>query len=337
MTAPEFTEHRVQRGDKSLRVIETGNPGGQPLIFFHGGPGAGLDKNKVVLFGTDNYRVIFFDQRGVGGSSPRVVDANSVDELNDNTTAHTLDDAVAIRQALGISQPWVVAGGSFGSTLSLLYAMKYPEDVAGMLIYGIFLCRFDDLRFFDPDGFAAQQRPQDYARFLKFLPEEERGNPVGAYERRFWSVNAEERDAAARSWTYWNQGLFLTRSSPEEATSREALDHSLTMARLFTYYKRNDMFLERVLGPSPDNNQILENLQLLPKVPIEILNGDADLVTTVDEAELLHTELTGHGFKTRLSIVQGVGHSTSEPGYVPALSDASDRLYQQLQTTSYQG
>jgi len=177
-----------------LYVEESGNPDGIPVLFIHGGPGGGTATSDRCFFDPEKYRIILFDQRGSGISTPHA-------RLEDNNTAALIEDIETIRQTLDIER-WVIFGGSWGSTLGLLYAQSYPKLVMGLILRGIFLCRDEDINWFYQDG-AGRVFPDYWQQYLQLIPEDERGDMLVAYYKRLTSNNELERMAAAKAWSIW--------------------------------------------------------------------------------------------------------------------------------------
>jgi proline iminopeptidase len=197
---PEIEPYRTQYiavdAVHTLRIEECGNPDGLPVVFLHGGPGAGLATYHRRFFDPARYRIVLFDQRGAGQSTPFA-------DLTDNTTWHLVNDIELIRETLGIER-WVVFGGSWGSTLALAYAQTHPERVLGVVLRGIFLCRPEEIRwFYEEGGGASWIFPEKWARYAEVIPADERGNMIEAYWRRLTSDDEAVRLAAAIAWGAW--------------------------------------------------------------------------------------------------------------------------------------
>jgi len=212
---PEIEPYQTHRiavdAIHTLRVEECGNPAGLPVVFLHGGPGAGLATYHRRFFDPARYRIVLFDQRGAGQSTPFA-------DLTDNTTWHLVADIETIREKLGIER-WVVFGGSWGSTLSLAYAQAHPERVLGLVLRGIFLCRPQEIRWFYEEGGASMILPEKWQRFAAAIAPEERGDMMEAYWRRLSSDDEAVQIAAARAWGAWEGGSITLEESPEtEAT-----------------------------------------------------------------------------------------------------------------------
>jgi len=285
-----------------LHVEECGNPAGLPVVFVHGGPGAGCEDYHRRFFHPDVYRIILFDQRGCGRSTPHA-------SLENNTTAALVQDMELIRQHLGIER-WVLFGGSWGSTLSLVYAQTHPERVLGLILRGIFLCRPQDIHWFYQSG-ASRLFPDLWEAFLAPIPEEERGDLLTAYYRRLTGDNEVERMAAAKAWSLWEGRTATLRQNPA------VVDHfgnpytALSLARIEAHYFKHDTFLR------PD--QILADVGKLKGIPGVIVHGRYDVVCPLDNAWALHTAWP----EAELRIIPDAGHSASERGTVDALVQAT--------------
>ena len=254
-----------------LYVEECGNPRGVPVVFLHGGPGAGCEPYHRSFFDPEAYHIVLFDQRGCGRSSPHA-------ELEGNTTQALVADMEAIRRQLGIEK-WVVFGGSWGSTLALVYAETHPDRVLGLILRGIFLCRRDEIDWFYQRG-ANRIFPDYWEDYLSVIPEDERHDMVQAYYRRLTSKDELARMAAAKAWSRWEGRAATLRGR------KEVIDHytypynALSLARIECHYFVNNSFL------SP--NQILENTGALSGIPGEIIHGRYDMVCPVENAWELH-------------------------------------------------
>ena len=285
-----------------LHVEECGNPAGLPVIFVHGGPGAGCEDYHRRFFNPDVYRIILFDQRGCGRSIPHA-------SLENNTTEALVQDLERIRQRLGIER-WVLFGGAWGSTLSLVYAQTHPERVLGLILRGIFLCRPQDIHWFYQSG-ASRLFPDLWEAFLAPIPEEERGDLLAAYYRRLTGDNEVERMAAAKAWSLWEGRTATLR------LNNAVVDHfgnpftALSLARIEAHYFKHDTFLR------PD--QILADARRLKGIPGVIVHGRYDVVCPLDNAWALHAAWP----EAELRIIPDAGHSASERGTVDALVQAT--------------
>jgi len=290
----------------SVYFEECGNPKGKPVVFLHGGPGGGCDEGNRSYFDPSIYRIVLFDQRGCGRSTPFA-------ELNNNTTWDLVSDIDKIRKHLKIDK-WVVFGGSWGSTLALSYAIKQPKQVKGLVLRGIFLCRPKEIYWFYQFG-ASHLFPDAWEKYLAPIPESERGDMVGAYYDRLTSNNEEEKLEAARAWSIWEATLcrLVTETKDIEAMTEPV--KALPFARIECHYFINDAFMD-----SP--NWILENSRTLENIPTVIVHGRYDVVCPLENAWELHKALP----KSELKIISVAGHSASEPAITDELIRATDKF-----------
>ena len=292
-----------------LHIEECGNPDGLPVAFVHGGPGAGCEPYHRRFFDPNVYRIILFDQRGCGRSTPHA-------ELTNNTTQALVADMEVIRQHLKIDK-WVVFGGSWGSTLGLVYAQTHPQAVLGLILRGIFLCGRREIHWFYQDG-ASRIFPDYWEDFLRPIPEAERGDLVRAYYKRLVGDDEVARMAAAKAWSLW-EGRAATLQ-----LSKSVVDHfakpstALSLARIECHYFMHDSFLEA--------DQILRNAHRLADIPAIIVHGRYDIVCPVENAWALHRAWP----QATLKIIADTGHSASEPGITDALIKATMTLSHRL-------
>lgn len=292
-----------------LHIEECGNPDGLPVAFVHGGPGAGCEPYHRRFFDPNVYRIILFDQRGCGRSTPHA-------ELTDNTTQALVADMEVIRQHLKIDK-WVVFGGSWGSTLGLVYAQTHPQAVLGLILRGIFLCGRREIHWFYQDG-ASRIFPDYWEDFVRPIPEAERGDLVRAYYKRLVGDDEVARMAAAKAWSLW-EGRAATLQ-----LSKSVVDHfakpstALSLARIECHYFMHDSFLEA--------DQILRNAHRLADIPAIIVHGRYDIVCPVENAWALHRAWP----QATLKIIADTGHSASEPGITDALIKATMTLSHRL-------
>jgi proline iminopeptidase len=278
-----------------------GNPQGMPALFLHGGPGGGCSANDRRYFDPSRYRIVLFDQRGCGRSTP-------AGELESNTTLHQINDIEALRKQLGI-ECWLLFGGSWGATLALAYAEQYPQCVSAMVLRGVFTARQSELDWLYRSG-ASHVFPEAWARFAEFIPEEERRDLVRAYHTRLTSGDAATETAAARAWCLWEDTIStLLTSTPsfDEPALR-------SLARIETHYFLHQTFLEE--------GQLIANAGLLRNIPGIIVQGRYDMVTPPTTAWLLHQAWPS----STLRIVPDAGHASSEPGIRRELIAATDSL-----------
>ncbi|MGB1807828.1 MAG: prolyl aminopeptidase [Porticoccaceae bacterium] len=297
-----------------LYVEESGNPEGIPVLFVHGGPGGGTRTTDRCFFDPDKYRIILFDQRGSGQSTPHA-------RLEDNHTAALIEDIETIRNKLAIDR-WVVFGGSWGSTLGLAYAEQYPQLVRGLILRGIFLCRDEDIQWFYQQG-ASHVFPDYWEQYLQVIPEAERGDMLAAYYARLTGENEIERMAAAKAWSVW-EGRCATLHTNEALVDHFANPHmAMAMARIEAHYFINKAFLEP--------NQLTDNAYKLKDIPGTIVHGRYDMVCPVNQAFALSAAWP----EARLKIIADAGHSSSEPGITDALISATESLAHQLNAEAH--
>lgn len=305
-----YAEHRLKVDSlHELYIEECGNPQGIPVVVVHGGPGSGCEDYYRRYFDAEQFRIVLFDQRGSGRSMPLA-------ELQDNTTEDLVDDMEKIRHFLGIDR-WLLFGGSWGSTLSLVYAETHPQQVLGLVLRGIFLCREKDIHWFYQEG-ASRVFPDYWQDFIAPIPIEERGNMVAAYYRRLTSENELEQMQAAKAWAVW-EGRCATLHPNPRVVERFAHPHvAISLARIECHYFMNDSFLEP--------NQILRNAGRLAGIPGAIVHGRYDMVCPVDNA----TDLSNVWPDAELCIVRDAGHSASEPAIIDALMQVCARMAERL-------
>jgi proline iminopeptidase len=305
-----YVSYRLAVSDKhNLYVEECGNPRGIPIVFLHGGPGSGCEAWQRRFFNPEKYRIILFDQRGCGRSTPHA-------ELEGNTTWDLVADMERIRNHCGIER-WALFGGSWGSTLALAYAEKYPEKVTGLILRGIFLTRERDIQWFYQQG-ASALYPDYWQDYVSVIPEAERDDMVNAYYRRLTSQDTEVRLTAARAWSIW-EGRTATLLPNEKV-----LDHfgdpqaALSIARIECHYFVHHSFFE------PD--QLVRDAHRLKNIPGWIVHGRYDTVCPLEGAWALHQAWPEADFR----IIPDSGHSAMERGVRSALIEATDALAARL-------
>jgi proline iminopeptidase len=275
----------------------------------HGGPGAGCEDYHRSFFDPNRYRIVLFDQRGAGRSTPHT-------ELEANTTQHLVGDMEAIRDILGIDR-WLLFGGSWGSTLSLVYAETHPRRVLGLVLRGIFLCRPWEIRWFYQDG-ACHVFPDYWEEFIAPIPPEERHDLLRAHYRRLTGDDELARMASAKVWSVW-EGRTATLHPNKSVVDHFASPHTaLALARIEAHYFAHDSFLE------PD--QILRRAARLGGIPGVIVHGRYDMVCPLENAWQLHRAWP----EGRLEVVPEAGHSATEPGIVDALVRATNEMAARL-------
>ncbi len=289
----------------TLYYEQCGNPQGKPTVFLHGGPGGGCNARCRQFFDPAAYRIVLFDQRGCGRSTPHA-------ELRENTTWDLVADIERLRVHLGIEQ-WQVFGGSWGSTLALAYAETYPERVTELVLRGIFLLRRWELEWFYQHGCDALF-PDAWEQYLEPIPRAERGDLISAYYRRLTHEDAAVRVAAARAWSVWEGSTSFLYQDAAHIESSAADEFALAFARIECHYFVNGGFLR-------SDAQLLENAGRIRHIPATIVQGRYDVVCPARSAWDLHRGWP----EAELQIVPDAGHSAFEPGNIDALLRATDR------------
>jgi proline iminopeptidase len=289
-----------------LYYEESGNPKGKPVVFLHGGPGGGTNPQMRRFFNPRRYRIVLFDQRGCGKSTPHA-------SLEDNTTWDLVADTERLREHLGIER-WQVFGGSWGSTLALAYAQKHPERVAELVLRGIFLLRRSELEWFyqNSEG-AAALFPDLWEQYIAPIPEDERYDMMRAYYRRLTSTVTKERNAAARAWSIWEGATSHLLGDPSYVAKFKEADYAAAFARIECHYFVNGGFLE-------SDDQLLRDVPKIRHIPTVIVQGRYDVVCPMRSAWHLHRAWP----ESKLVIVPDAGHSAFEPGIAKALRKAAD-------------
>lgn len=298
-----YTTHRLAvEAPHVLHVEECGNPEGLPVLFVHGGPGAGCENYHRRYFDPEVYRIVLFDQRGAGRSTPHA-------SLERNTTWHLVADMERLRGHLGIER-WVLFGGSWGATLSLAYAGTHPERVLGLVLRGIFLCRPWEIRWFYQDG-ANHVFPDHWQDFVAPIPEVERHDLLRAHYRRLTGEDEIARMRSAEAWSVWEGRTATLRPNPSVIEHFASPHTALALARIEAHYFVHDTFLE------PD--QLLRNAHRLQGIPGYLVHGRYDMVCPLASAWDLHRAWP----QAKLEIIPDAGHSAAEPGIVSALVQAT--------------
>jgi len=287
-----------------IYVEECGNPDGKPVIVLHGGPGAGCNPAMRRFFNPRKYRVILFDQRGCGRSTPNAC-------CEENTTWDLVADIEAIREAFGVEQ-WQIFGGSWGSTLALAYAQTHPDRVTEMVLRGIFLIQREEIDWFHNGG-CARIHPELWEQFISPIPEAERGDMVAAYHRRLFGEDAATQRACARAWSRWEGATVTMATSPGRVQAFGHDDYALAFSRIEAHYFINGGFME-------EDGQLLRDLPKIAHLPCTIVQGRFDVVTPPVTAWRLHRVWPG----SKLVIAPNAGHAVSEPGIASALVNATD-------------
>ena len=289
---------------------ESGIVDGLPVIAVHGGPGGGSSPEMRRFFNPSAYRVILFDQRGCGRSTPH-------SELRENTTWDLVADMEKLRESLGVDK-WVVFGGSWGSTLALTYAVMYPERVIGLILRGIFLVTKEEINWFYQSG-ASNLFPDSYERYIAPIPEAERGDLLNAFHKRLTSSNPIERSDAARAWAHWEGETLSLRAAGRKPPRFDESRFVDAFARIENHYFVNEGFFE-------EDGWLLKQAHRLANIPGVIVHGRYDVVTPLTTAWKLKKVWP----KAELHIVPDAGHSSLEPGIVDKLIRATRKFAREL-------
>jgi proline iminopeptidase len=300
-----YDQETLRVGDRhTLYYEQSGNPGGKPAVFLHGGPGGGTSPVHRRFWDPSAYRIVLFDQRGCGRSTPHA-------ELLENTTWDLVADIERLRERLGIER-WQVFGGSWGSTLALAYAEAHPERVTELVLRGIFLLRKREIDWFYQEG-ASRIFPDVWEGFLAPIPENERGDLVSAYHRRLTSPDPIVRGRAAIAWSTWEGRTSRLLPDPELVARTGDPIFAAAFARIECHYFVHHGFFER-------DDQLLANADRIAHIPCEIAQGRYDVVCPAESAWALHRALP----RSRLHLVENAGHSALEDGIIERLVAATD-------------
>ncbi|BAD56494.1 putative hydrolase [Nocardia farcinica IFM 10152] len=288
----------------------SGNPEGKPVVFLHGGPGGGTAPLHRRFFDPACYRIVLFDQRGCGRSTPHIADGA---DLSVNTTWHLVADIEALREHLGVER-WQVFGGSWGSTLALAYAQRHPERVTEMVLRGVFLLRRKEIDWYY-NGAAGYVYPDEWEKFLAPVPAGERdGDLVAAYHRLLHSPDPAVVERAAVAWSVWEGSTSSLLPHPDRVAETAEPRFAIAFARIENHYFRHGGFLAE--------GQLLRDIDRIAHLPVEIVQGRHDIVCPAVSAWELHRAWPG----SRLHIVDDAGHAANEPGIVHHLVEATDRF-----------
>lgn len=297
-------------GGHQLYVEQSGNPKGIPIIYMHGGPGAGLCENYQWPFNPLKYRIIGVDQRGSGRSTP-------FGDTDNNITQLLVQDFETIRQHLGIAQ-WVVFAGSWGSTLALVYAIQYPRFVISMVLRGVFLARQEDADWFlSRSGGAAQVYPEAYEQFSRYISDTSSSDAVcEQFISLFQSNDHNVSSTALKAWFDW-EGCISRFIAPNVMMSDSSADKKIkSLALLECHYLLNKCFIEE--------NYIMDNIAHIRDIPCHIVHGRYDMVCKLEGAYSLHKSLP----QSTLKIVDNAGHSMSELAIGTAITNIMDEMFE---------
>ncbi|CAN5263288.1 prolyl aminopeptidase [soil metagenome] len=285
---------------------QSGNPKGKPVVFVHGGPGGGTDPKQRRFFDPAHYRIILFDQRGCGKSTPHA-------SLEDNTTWYLVSDMELLREHLAIER-WQVFGGSWGSTLGLAYAQKHPDRVTELVLRGIFLLRKQEIDWFYQGG-ASALFADAWEGYLEPIPAAERSDLLSAYYKRLTADDPKVRTEAAIAWSVWEGKTSCLIPSPELIAKNADDEYALAFARIECHYFVNRGFFET-------DAALLEGVSKIRHIPAVIVQGRYDVVCPMESAWALHRAWPEADFH----ITPDAGHAALEPGTLHELVSATDRF-----------
>ena len=284
---------------------QSGNPDGIPAVYLHGGPGGGSMPGQRQVFDPVKYRIVLFDQRGCGKSTPW-------GSLDHNTTWDLVGDMEKLREHLGFER-WLVCGGSWGSTLSLAYAATHSERVTALIVRGIFTLRKQELDWYY-QGAAGVIFPDEWEKFVAPIPEAERDNMIAAYYQRLTGDDAEERRRCARTWSMWEGSTINLLQDPDQIEHFGSENYAEAFAQIETHYFVNGGFFEW-------DGWLLDQVDRIRNIPTTIIQGRYDVCTPMATAWELHRVFPEADFE----IVADAGHAFDEPGIADALVRATDR------------
>lgn len=308
---PYRSGHLAVDGMHALYWEECGNPSGEPVLFLHGGPGGGIVPKHRRFFNPDHFRIVLFDQRGAGQSTP-------AGEVRNNTTQLLVDDIERLRLLLGIDR-WLVFGGSWGATLALAYGERHPEHCSGFVLRGVFLCGQGEIDWF-LHGMGLFF-PEAHAAFVAELPEEERADLLNAYAIRLFGHDGTAGLRAARAWSLYEARCSYLYPHPQAGDDRSAEAHSLSIGRLEAHYFLNNGFLQE--------GELIANLEKISHLPAAIVQGRYDMICPPATAQRLHVAWPG----ALLHMVPDAGHAAFEPGIAAALVAATEYFRQRQRFT----
>jgi proline iminopeptidase len=304
-----YESGHLEVGDGQRVYWETsGNPGGKPVVFLHGGPGGGTSPTQRRLFDPERYRIILVDQRGAGRSTPHASEPDN--DLSSNTTWRLVADLELLREHLGIDR-WQVFGGSWGSSLALAYAEKHTERVTELVLRGIFTLRQSELDWFYEGG-AAEVYPDNWEGFLAPVPEAERDSLITAYHRLLNDPDPEVHGPAAVAWSTWEASGITLLPQPEVVARFAEPTYALAFARIENHYFVNHGWFE------PE--QLIRDAPRLRNIPTVIVQGRYDMCTPAVTAWDLHRDLP----EAEFLMIPDAGHAFDEPGILNALIEATD-------------
>ena len=290
----------------TIYVEESGNKNGKPVIFLHGGPGGGVDPKYRRYFNPDKWRIIMFDQRGCGKSTPFA-------ELKENTTWDLVDDIEKIRNHLSIDR-WVIYGGSWGSTLSLAYSQTYPDSCKALILRGIFLVRKKEIHWFYQEG-ASKIFPDDWQSFIAPIPIEKRDNLLEAYYNLLIGKDSSKKIEAAKAWSTWEGSTVRLIQDKDFIGDFSDEKFAEAFARIESHYFMNNAWFD-------SDNHLIENVDKIRHIPAVIVHGRYDVICPVENAWELHQAWP----ESELHIIPDAGHSIFEEGIKDKILEYTEKF-----------
>ena len=290
----------------TIYIEESGNKNGKPVIFLHGGPGGGVDPKYRRYFNPDKWRIIMFDQRGCGKSTPFA-------ELKENTTWDLVDDIEKIRKHLSIDR-WVVYGGSWGSTLSLAYSQTYPDSCKALILRGIFLVRKKEIHWFYQEG-ASKIFPDDWQSFIAPIPIEKRDNLLEAYYNLLIGKDSSKKIEAAKAWSTWEGSTVRLIQDKDFIGDFSDEKFAEAFARIESHYFMNNAWFN-------SDNHLIENVDKIRHIPAVIVHGRYDVICPVENAWELHQAWP----ESELHIIPDAGHSIFEEGIKDKILEYTEKF-----------
>ncbi len=282
----------------------SGNPDGVPVVFLHGGPGAGAAPSHRRFFDPEHYRIVIFDQRGSGRSKPFA-------DIKNNTTQHLIADMESLREHINIEK-WMVFGGSWGSSLAMAYGIEHPNRTSGFILRGIFLCTQKELNWF-LEGIKTVF-PENWRDFRDFIPEPERGDLLAAFHKRLIDPDRSIHEPAARVWARFEGACSTLLPNPRSVAGMDSGRAALALARIEAHYFVNDLYLA--------DDYFFSNLDSIRSIPAVMVQGRYDMVCPMVTAD----KLAQNWPESKLVIVPDAGHSAMEPAIRSALVAATEHF-----------
>ncbi|MEM7027865.1 MAG: prolyl aminopeptidase [Pseudomonadota bacterium] len=305
-----FASHTLDSNSgHQIYFEEAGNATGIPVIFLHGGPGSGCNENHRRYFNPEKFRIVLLDQRGCNRSTPN-------GHVNDNTTQDLIIDIESIRKKLNIDK-WLLFGGSWGATLALLYAEQYPDYVTGLILRGSFLARQKDFDWFAEHG-VNKIMPDYWSELTKLYPFDTSSELVTSIHKDVFSEEKQTALKAAKAWSLWAGRVVTNCFDMEYAPEFDDGNKLINEVRIEMHYAKHKYFI--------NENQIINNIDCIPEVPVTIIHGRQDLTCLAESSWLLHQAISG----SELHMIKNTGHLAGETRMINALIEATDKMAKTL-------